>query len=141
MTDLELAYQTLKDKGRCYTPLWDYYDGEHPVVYTNKKLRQVFKKVDARFCENWCAVVVDSAADRIELDSFDIAGFDELSEQLNTTFEKTGMNLDSDDIHLACLVTGEAYLFTGRDAEGEIEAYYQDPRNAHVFYDSDHPKE
>lgn len=141
MTDLELAYTTLKEKGRLYTPLWNYYEGIHPLVYTNKSLSKVFKNLNARFCENWCAVVVDSSADRLELDRFDIEGQEGAVETLTTLWQSTGMNIDSDDVHLACLVTGEACVFVGRDEDGLVEAYYQDPRNCHVFYDTDHPKE
>ena len=140
MTDLELAYNELKAKHEAYSVLWDYYDGHHPVVYTTKTLRDLFKKIDARFVENWCKVVVDSSADRIEVNRWDVDGNEQLTESLTETWQRVGMHIDSDDVHLACLVTGEAGVIVGRNVDNSIEAYYQDPRSFCVFYDLDHPK-
>src|SRR3972149_8206268 len=65
--DLERAYKALLRKLAPYTRLWRYCDGEQPLVYASKRLREVFKNVDIRVVENWAAVVVDAVADRLDL--------------------------------------------------------------------------
>jgi hypothetical protein len=140
-TDLAKAYKALKDKAAEYTLLWRYYDGDHPLVYSTARLREVFARIDARFVENWCAVVIDATMDRINLSGFQVTDNDVLTEALNQAFAKTELNLDSDDAHLAALVCGEAFVIVWKDEESsEIQAFYNDPRQCHVEYDPDNPR-
>ena len=71
--DVKRAYEVLQSKATPYSLLWSYYDGEHPLKYTAERLREVFNKLDVKFIENWCAVVIDAAIDRINLAGFKAA--------------------------------------------------------------------
>jgi hypothetical protein len=148
--DLKKAYTVLSGKQSLYTTLWSYYDGDQPLVYSSQRLREVFRGLEARFVQNWCAVVVDSCLDRIQLTGFQVSGDEEAQAALNAAFVATELSLDADDAHLAGLVTGEAFLIAWRqdaiDGEGEIipdageiEAFYNDPRLCHVEYSPDNP--
>lgn len=164
ISDLQRAFETLTAKSAVFTKLWNYYDGDQPLIYTNDRLREVFQNVDARFSENWCAVVVDSEAERIRLKEFSLPQLapepaaaalppgqavpvtpkpapNPFEQRLNDLFRETELNLDADDVHLAALVCGESYVFAWRDDEIGIEAYYHDPRMAHIFYDPEHPRQ
>lgn len=141
ITDLQRAFKALTDKQKHHDEKWAYYDGDAPLVYSTRKLREIFgKNIDARWQENWCSVVVNSAHERINLNRFEIANNDPLAEKLNDLWRLTQMNLDSDDTHLAALVCGEGYVIVGKDDEGGVEAYYNDPRLCWVAYDEDRPK-
>ena len=63
-TDLDVAVAALTAKKRRYDALWRYYDGEQPLVYSSEA-QEIFSGLEARFTENWCAVVVDSVLDRM----------------------------------------------------------------------------
>ena len=139
-TDLARAYEALSGKQTTYSRLWDFYDGRQPLVYNSKRLQEVFNRLDARFTQNWCAVVVDAVVDRVNVARFTVADNEQASARLNDLWERTHMALDSDDAHLAALVTGEAYVMCWREEGGEVEAYYNDPRLCHLFYDPDHPR-
>jgi len=140
-SDLEFAFATLTAKTALYSRLWDYYDGNQPLVYAAERLRDVFQSRESRFSENWCAVVVDAELDRIHLNEFTVANNTAASDVLNTAFEDTELNLDAEDVHKAALVCGESYVFVWKDTDdGEIEAYYHDPRLCHVFYEQDRPR-
>ena len=140
MTDLERAYKALSDKQSGYNTLWNYYEGSQPLVYSTKRLREVFNNLSAHFSQNWCAVVVDSVLDRIHLARFTVAGNEPATTLLNEVWEHTGMALDDGDVHKAALVCGEAFVIVWTDEDGGVEAYYNDPRLCHLFYDPDHPK-
>ena len=43
MTDLERAYAALSAKQSIYSRYWNYYDGIQPVVYTAKRLEEIFE--------------------------------------------------------------------------------------------------
>lgn len=138
MSDLKLAYDTLIKKQPSQTDYWRYYLGDQPVVYANERLQEVFRGVLVRFTENWCGVVIDSLKDRITLDGF--SGPDSAQELLDELWMRNEMNLESDDIHEAALVTGEAYLVIWPDETGKVEMYYNDPRLCQVFYQADKPR-
>jgi hypothetical protein len=137
--DLQIAFEALCAKQKPYTRLWDYYDGRQPLIYSAERLRKIFSKIDARFTQNWCSVVIDAAADRIDLQKF-LFGTDEQREKdFDELWKETEMSLDSDDAHKCALVTGEAYVIAWRTEKG-LEAYYNDSRQCHVVYDSEHPR-
>jgi len=139
-SDLELAFAALQAKQNEYSTLWNYYDGNHPLVYSSKRLREVFRNLDVKFVENWCAVVIDAAFERLNLARFSVAGNDQAADALNRMFVETELNLDSDDAHLAMLVTGEAFVIAWHGDDGPVEAFYNDPRLCHIQYDAENPR-
>ncbi len=140
-TDVELAYKALTGKQARCDLLWSYYDGNQPLVYSAKRLQEVFDNLNATFTENWCAVVVDAVADRLNLARWHVGEDEAATQALNDLYLATELNLDSDDAHLAALVTGEAFVIVWPNADGEVEAYYNDPRLCHVQYQADNPRE
>ena len=139
-SDLERAWKALSGKQSAYDKLWAYYQGEQPVVYTNDRLREIFRDLDAVFTENWCAVVVNSVLERLELQQ--ITSQDEgVQAALDALWAENLLDLESDDVHLAALVTGEAFLIAWQEEQGPVEVYYNDPRLCHVFYDPEHPRQ
>lgn len=138
--DVKRAYDALKAKARHYEALWNYYDGNAPLKYSTKRLQDIFKNIDARFTQNWCGVVVDSVMERLELKQFLVVADETSTKVLNSWFEASGLNLDADDAELCALVTGESYVITWPDDDGVLEAYYNDSRMCHIFYEADNPR-
>ena len=142
MNDIELAVATLLYKTPRYTRLWNYYQGIQPLVYATERLSDIFSGLQQRFMQNWCAVVVDSVHDRIQLQRVLVADDDAATEQLALLLSSSDLILESDDVHLASLVTGESFVIAWPDEEsGQPEAYYNDPRSVHLFYEADRPRQ
>jgi len=139
-SDLKRAYEALSGKQAHCNTYWSYYDGVHPMVYSAERLRQVFGSELTKFSENWCAVVIDSEIERIELREITVSKNETATSRLAELMESTGLGLDAEDIHKASLVCGEAFLFIWREEAEEVEAYYNDPRLAHAFYDEENPR-
>ena len=110
------------------------------MVYTAERLEKIFQNVNARFVENWCAVVVDSALERIELKALKVAGNESADTALQALFAANDLNLEADDAHLGALVTGEAYLVIWPDEGNRAEVYYNDGSMCHLFYDAERPR-
>lgn len=141
VSDLKRAYEALKSKRTLYDLLWRYYDGDHPLIYSTERLREAFAAINVKFIENWCAVVIDAAMDRINLTGFQVVDNEAATEALNDAFAQTELNLDSDDAHLAALVCGEAFVIVWKDEESDaVQAFYNDPRHCHVEYDPGNPR-
>lgn len=136
--DMQLAFKTLRAKNDPYNALFGYYDGDQPLVYTAKRLQEIFKDLDAYFAENWCSVVVDSARDRINLREIGVPK--RMSGRWADMWAASEISLESDDVHEAALVAGEGYFITWPDADGVMQGYHNDPRMVHLFYERSEPR-
>lgn len=139
-SDLARAFNALRVKQQPQGSLWGYYDGDQPLAYTSTRLRDIFRDLDTRFSENWCAVVVDSLKDRVNL-----TGFEHQNEPVQAVLEELWdlgeINLTSDDVHEAALVVGEAFLIIWPDEAGVPQAHYNDPRMCYAHYAAENPRE
>ena len=140
VTDLAVAYKELVAKQPRHAKLWQYYDGNHPLEYSTDRLARVFKKLNIKFIQNWCAVVVDSVLERLNLLSMGIADSDEGTALLKNLWEKTELDLDEEDVHRAALVAGEAVVIVWKDADEKVQAYYNNPALVHIRYDPENPR-
>lgn len=139
MTDVKIAYDKLEAKRKAYNLLWEYYEGDQPLVYSVEKLKEVFLRAGVTFNENWCAVVVDSVIERLQLSGMSVTNSAEQTEALTALLVDTELNLEDDSVHLATLVCGEAFLIAWLGEDEKPEAYYNDPRLCHVEYSADNP--
>ena len=138
---LDRAFKTLSNKLPTYNNLWEYYDGNQPLMYTAKRMADLFEDLHlATFNENWCAVVVDSANDKINLSN--ISSKDKkANKRLQEYWETHNLALEAKDVHEAALVIGESYIIIWPDQEtSQSEIYYNDPRLVHLFYDPANPR-
>lgn len=137
--DLKAAFTEITRKRPLYDLLFKYYDGDHPLKYSTKRLRDAFEKIDVYFAENWLEVVIDSVLDKLVLRGFDVTKGDQ-NKALDDLWTKLHLGLDAFDTHEAAVVTEEAFIMAWKN-DNEIEAYFNDPRLCHMFYDPAKPKE
>jgi len=143
VNDLDRAYQALSGKLSIYNLLWKYYDGDQPLMYTSRRMDDIFKDLElSKFVENWCAVVIDSANDRIMLDSLSSKDA-KVEKQLALDWEDFGLAVEASDVHEAALVIGESFLMiwaeTNDEEKDELQVFYNDPRLCHLFYEPGNP--
>lgn len=158
--DLARAYLALRKKRDHHARRWSYYKGEHPLVFSSERLRQVFHLTNVRFAENWCRVVVNSVADRIQLRRFAINLDDDPrpvpdpqntppaqgapdttpDDILSSIFNSANMGIESDDLHKEADITGEGYMVAWRNGNGPVELYRQPADQCHMFYDPAQPR-
>lgn len=139
MNDLEKAYNALVGKLSNYNVLFQYADGDQPLVYSTQKLHTVFKNLDARFQQNWITVVIDSALDRLLFKGWTCED-NEVNQLLTDLYDRNQIAIEADETHRAALITHEAFIIAWKDETGELEIYYNDPRMCAMFYDQDNPK-
>lgn len=137
--DLKTAYEAIKAKAAPCTELFDYYDGNQPLTYIANYLADIFAGLRKHFVQNWCAVVIDSALDRLNLRSFETDD-EALAKSMADLWHTNELSLESDSVHEAALVAGEAFLIAWTDNDEQPEAYYNDPRLCHVEYDTERPR-
>lgn len=138
MNDLELAYSTIADKRARYEILYQYEENRQPVRYVTERMAEVFGTSVARFAQNWCKVVVQSALDRLVLLGWN-AKAAKVNQAIDAIFDAYGVGVDAEDIHRDALITGEGYMMIW-PAENGLDIYRNDPRMIHLFYQPDRPK-
>lgn len=139
-SDLATIYNAICAKAPRYKSLEDFYSGNQPAVYLTERLREIFRNVDIRFSANWCAIVVDSCAERIELSGFDVDE-ETAKAKLSAAWERNGLSVESDDVHTTCMVTGECYVITWPGENGLAQVYYNSPSMVHAVYSGDNPRQ
>jgi len=139
-TDLQRAWEAIAAKNKPYTDYFGYYDGVHPLMYTNSRLKEIFENLDARFTENWCAVVIDACNEKINLSGFKTTDATAQA-ALTELYAANELATESDELHEASQVIGEAFLVVWPSEDGEPAAYLNDPRLCHVFYDNENPRQ
>jgi hypothetical protein len=137
ITDLKRAYTALTEKATKYTERWAYYDGEQPLRFASAKLKSRFHSLAEHFTANWCAVIVESLLDRLDLQG--ITHEDKnLSNVLSQVWEQTGLALEAEDAHRALAVTSEAFIIADRLDEGLV-FFNNPPEQCHMFYEASNP--
>lgn len=137
-TDLELAYHALNGKLTDYNTAYAYAEGQQPLAYSTERLREAFGNLTARFQQNWCAVVVDAAQDRLNLQGWDAKNAGN-NAALDTLWNKERIFLDADQLHRDTLITGEAFVIAWKEGD-TLDVYRNDPRMCAMFYDPARPK-
>jgi hypothetical protein len=138
MSDIEQAYTAIINKRPALDLLSSYVEGPQPLKYSTERLREAFSTISVHFEINWCSVVVDATLDRIGLNGFDTQD-NAANARLDELFDEIHLDIEAMDAHRAALGMTCGYLILWKK-DGAIEAYYNDPRTCHVFYDSTSPK-
>lgn len=140
-TDLQIAVAHLTGKKARYDRIFRYYDGDQPLVYSSEKLHDIFRSLDARFTENWCAVVADAALDRLALRSLSVSDDERATALLGALREQSGLVDDEDALHEDLCVVGEAFCMVWPDELTAMpQAFRNDPRLCHAEYDGANPR-
>jgi hypothetical protein len=93
-----------------------YYGGRHPLQFATSKFRETFGSLFAEFADNWCPVVVDSSAERLQVQGFRFGSNGSGDSAYQGDREAWDIwqqnNLDSDSglAHTEAIKTGHAYL-------------------------------
>jgi len=137
-SDLELAFTALQNKFKPYTDLFSYQDGNARLKYSTERLERAFGTSLAYFSQNWIAVIINSVLDRLTLKGFDTQK-KSTNKKLDKLFKEMNLQIDAYNVHESALITGEAFLIADL-IDGELDIYYNDPRQVCVFYDENRPK-
>lgn len=90
-----------------------YYDGEHPTYLSDRMKEFLSLTLKYDFADNYCAPVVDIAAERLAVQAFD-GGEEEPGATLATRawewWTANRMDQRQDELHLAAIKDSEAYL-------------------------------
>lgn len=135
--DLAVMRKKLKVQAEAARFYRRYYEGDQPLIYSHERLKDVFRKSNVKFIQNWCAVVIDTVLDRIEL-----KGFDNPDEAVNKTLDEfwseNYLTQLSYNVHKEALITGNSFVLFDLQDDRKT-AYFNDAETVAVAYEPDNP--
>ncbi len=139
-----LAFDAFVAKGPRIQKAWNYYDGDHPVVFSAQAIADLVPKFNlTHFVQNWCKLIIEAPLSRLRLSRFVIADDTKAETALNAFWKTSEMFLDADTVHESTLVTGEGYVFVWADEQPdgsiEVRATWTLPQSAQVWYAGEDP--
>lgn len=137
MSDLTAAIHEMHKHHHHYVRAHDYFTGEVPEQFGNRRMRRALRHAQEFFRLNLAKTPVNAVANRLEVAAVTVPEQDTLTSILETEvwdanellFEVPGL------IRNACKF-GDAYLLVWEDPEGSgVEVSYNSPLNARMTYD------
>lgn len=120
-----------------------YYRGDHPLPDIPQELTADYRRMLALSCSNFCGVVVDAPAERLNLQGFRVRGQEKADADAWAWWIENGMDVDANLAIVNALSMGRGYvsLSPPKDGETEPSIHIEDPRMAMVdFAPSDRQK-
>lgn len=124
--ELKWAADYFSKYGPLYLRFDNYYQGDHQQILSDE-IRNTFGKLFGGLRDNLCPVVVDSLADRVELQGVTVS--DTAAKWLSDLWDKQKLMFKASNVHSAAVLCGDAHLVV-----------WPDPRRAGVpvFYPQAH---
>lgn len=134
-----LSWLSDQDAARqdAYRVYREYYDGDHDTQLTARMRRYLQIKMGEEFNANYCPIVVDALADRLDVQGFE-AG--EQGAALWEWWQANAMDRTQGQTHTAAIRDGDAYLLISWDNERTIplftlELAYDGTEGVKLHYD------
>ncbi|WP_440066458.1 phage portal protein [Streptosporangium sp. OZ121] len=98
----------------------EYYEGNHPLAFAQVKFREAFGGMfQGQWADNFCALVVDSVAERLQVEGFRLTEDPKADRDAADIWQRSGMDADSDAAHTDALIQRRAYVHVWADADGK----------------------
>jgi hypothetical protein len=138
LSDLRVAAQrkleAQSQRARVYQ---EYYEGEQGIIaLLDTEERQTFRTFLGEAGANWCELVVNAVAERLQVVGFRFAD-EEASEAAWTIWQASQMDADSELVQTDALVTGSSFLLVQPDEDNPtgVSITPESPHEACVLYE------
>lgn len=85
-----------------------YYDGPHPLAFATSEYREEFERMLSAVSDNWMALVVDAAEERLHVEGFRIGEDPAGDSDAWQIWQENFLDADSELAHSTALTTSEA---------------------------------
>src|SRR5437764_14451169 len=104
-----LAYE-LAEREKVIKKRLDYYDGRHPLRYASPEFQQYFGARFAGFADNWCAPVVNSPTERMNVLGVRLDDAERgVDEDLQRVWRANDAERESSEAFVISLAAGRAF--------------------------------
>jgi hypothetical protein len=139
---LEVALRTFRARDTYYRRCQQYYDGDHPLIFTGFDKRNAkFLDLFQHFSDNLCRIPVEAVVDRLKIKEFTVeSGQSVANNDAWQIWMDNRMAEQARRVHREALRCGDAYVLVWPDDEGKVRLYPQRARQMLVEYDNEKPE-
>ena len=112
----------------------EYYRGDHPLLFASPEFQAATSGLFENFSDNWCGVVVDSVAERLQVNGFRLAGGETADADAMARWQKNGLDADSGLAFVDTLVAARSFISVWGDSDDEPEITFEHPSQVVVAY-------
>lgn len=131
---VRLLHEKLRERQDDIQRFDNYYRGEHPLAFATPEFQAAFGGLFRDFSDNWCGVVVDSTAERLEVRGFRADGAREDDRASWDLWRQQNLDTESNLAFIESLVTGRAFALVWAGDNG-AEITFEHPEQAIVAYE------
>ncbi len=140
--------KALDNRARRVQKYEDYYNGKQRLAFATSQFRRSFGNLFGAFADNFCALIVDSVEQRLDVDGFRIGPSDKVGRGEVTPGDPDGdklawamwqrnqLDLYSQIAHTNALIKEMSYVLIGPgDSSGDAEITIEDSSQVIVVYE------
>lgn len=135
----ELA-QDLSYREKLVKQRLDYYQGAHKLAYASPEFSSYFGSQFEGFSDNWCAPVVESPAERMNLLGIRLGDERSVDKELATAWRAAGGERGSSEAFVVMLAASRAFATVWGDEDDNPTIDWERPDQAIIRYDPDRRK-
>lgn len=138
-------HEKLTERAKSVTRRDDYYRGEQRLEFVSDRFREFQQERNlSQFSDNWCRVIADSPAERLEVMGFRLDDDRALSDAerfLWDSWRRNDMDLQSSQGFLESGIASTSYVLVWGDPDtDEPTLTWEHPSQVIVEYDSERPR-
>jgi hypothetical protein len=95
----------------------DYYNGKQRLAFATSKFREAFGTLFREFSDNWCGIVVDASAERLQVEGFRFTASDweRGDDDAWLIWQRNALDAQADLAHVEAIKVGTSYIDVGPD--------------------------
>jgi hypothetical protein len=97
-----------------FNSLNNYWRGNHPLPFGNRKMREAYKKFQSQSKTNFCKLVAESVTERLKVTGFR-TGSDPFDKKAWEWWQANHLDADSGLVHRAAIIMSRAYVIVGQN--------------------------
>ncbi len=130
---LDQLFKRLTTRNVGTRALEEYYDGRPKLKFVTKKYEEGFGAMLRGVSDNWMALVVDAAEERLHIDGFRVGDESAGDKPAWEIWQRNSLDADSELLHRDALVTGRGYAMVWYGTDG-AEITVEEPTDVIVAY-------
>lgn len=115
----------------------DYYEGRHSLLFAQDKFRNAYGKLIGRFADNFCSLIVDAVAERLQVDGFRMTNDPEADLQAWEIWQRNDMDSRASTAMIESLVAARSFATVWGDADGRPIIELEDASELTVWGESE----
>ena len=112
------------DRQARYTAYREFYDGDHDTQLTTRQRKYLQVKIGDEFNSNYCPIVVDVLAERLNVTGIQVEGQDE---EMWDWWQKNRMDGTQGVVHTSVLRDGDTYVLVEWNNEKQLPQFTPEP--------------